>query len=216
MNDGSSECVNHKRLRRVLRAPTIWDASLLPATRTGSVQRLIRQAGSCVNVNLVRGRDCRALEAFATDFTELPYSGGTPKPTSSSCSTWAFVRGVDEGTGRPHTTLSHWPRWIPFVRSWPPGEWICGARWSITIRIRLSPARSGCGEIQTLSEITELIPERSITTTAIDGIRRWARSYRGGCWPASSAKRPAKTALYRSHAAVTRSHLKPDATRTLS
>ena len=77
LNDGSSERVNHKRLRRVLRTCDLGLPRCLPATRTGSVQRLIRQAGSCVN--LVRGRDCGALEAFATDFTELPYAGGTRK-----------------------------------------------------------------------------------------------------------------------------------------
>ena len=77
LNDGSSERVNPKRLRRVLRTCDLGLPRCLPATRTGSVQRLIRQAGSCVN--LVRGRDGGALEAFATDFTELPYAGGTRK-----------------------------------------------------------------------------------------------------------------------------------------
>ena len=62
----SSECVNRKRLRRVLRAYDLGLPRCLPANRTGSVQRLIRQAGW--SVNLVRGRDCRALEGFTTDF----------------------------------------------------------------------------------------------------------------------------------------------------
>ena len=62
LNDGSSERVNHKRLRRVLHTCDLGLPRCLPATRTGSVQRLIRQAGSCVN--LVRGRDCGALERW--------------------------------------------------------------------------------------------------------------------------------------------------------
>ena len=77
LNDGSSERVNHKRLRRVLNTYDLGLPRCLPATRPSSVQRLIGDAGS--SVNLVRGRDFDALEAFTTDFTELIYAGGARK-----------------------------------------------------------------------------------------------------------------------------------------
>ena len=54
LNDGSSERVNHKRLRRILNTYELGLPRCLPATRPSPLQRLIRQAGS--SVNLVRGR----------------------------------------------------------------------------------------------------------------------------------------------------------------
>ena len=77
LNDGSSERVNHKRLRRILNTYELGLPRCLPATRPSPLQRLIRQAGS--SVNLVRGRAFDVLEAFTTDFTELLYAGGTRK-----------------------------------------------------------------------------------------------------------------------------------------
>ncbi len=74
LNDGSPRRVNHKRLRRILNTYELGLPRCLPAARARSVQRLIRQAGS--SVNLVQRREFGALEAFTTDFTELVYAGG--------------------------------------------------------------------------------------------------------------------------------------------
>ena len=77
LNNSSSGRVNHKRLRRILNMYELGLPRCLPAARPRSLQRLIRQASS--SVNLVQGRDFDVLEAFTTDFTELLYAGGTHK-----------------------------------------------------------------------------------------------------------------------------------------
>lgn len=69
--------VNHKRLLRVLRRYELGLPRCLPAANPSGVQRLIRQAGS--SVNLLRGRSLEVLTAFTTDFTELVYAGGARK-----------------------------------------------------------------------------------------------------------------------------------------
>ena len=69
--------VNPKRLLRVLKRYELGLPRCLPAATPSGVQRLIRQAGS--SVNLVRGRSFDVLAAFTTDFTELVYAGGAHK-----------------------------------------------------------------------------------------------------------------------------------------
>jgi putative transposase len=72
------EPVNHKRLRRVLKSYELALRRSLPRSKPSAVQRLVATVGR--SADLIKGRSSFGiLEAFSTDFKELPYDGGRKK-----------------------------------------------------------------------------------------------------------------------------------------
>jgi putative transposase len=71
------ETVNHKRLRRLLNQ---WDLALhrrVIRPKPSQVVRILRQAKG--HLNLAAGMDPGPLDLLSTDFTELPFDGGSRK-----------------------------------------------------------------------------------------------------------------------------------------
>ncbi len=71
------EQINHKRLRRLLNQ---WDLGLyrtVARPRPSRVREILHQGKG--QLNLVKGWEPEPLELFSTDFTELPYAGGSKK-----------------------------------------------------------------------------------------------------------------------------------------
>ncbi len=71
------EQINHKRLRRLLNE---WDLGLyrtVARPRPSGVREILHQGKG--QLNLVKGWEPEPLELFSTDFTELPYAGGSKK-----------------------------------------------------------------------------------------------------------------------------------------
>ncbi len=69
--------VNHKRLRRMLRA---WDLALqrkVARPRPSGVRKILRTGRG--KLDLVSGREMEPLQALSTDFTEIRYAGGARK-----------------------------------------------------------------------------------------------------------------------------------------
>lgn len=66
--------VNHKRLKRLMRAHALGlPRHVVQKRRTGPAGLLEHHTG---DIDLVRGRTFGPLEAFSTDFTEVVYAGG--------------------------------------------------------------------------------------------------------------------------------------------
>ena len=73
----AGEAVNHKRLRRLLNQ---WDLALhrtVVRPKPSQVVRILRQAEG--HLNLAAGMDPGPLELLSTDFTEIPFDGGSRK-----------------------------------------------------------------------------------------------------------------------------------------
>jgi len=69
--------VNHKRLRRLLRETNLGLTRELPRHRPSGVQRILREHEG--HLDRVQGHTWGLLEVLSTDFTELPYAGGSKK-----------------------------------------------------------------------------------------------------------------------------------------
>jgi putative transposase len=73
----AGEAVNHKRLRRLLNR---WDLALhrrVIRPKPSQVVRILRQAKG--HLNLAAGMDPGPLDLLSTDFTEIPFDGGSRK-----------------------------------------------------------------------------------------------------------------------------------------
>lgn len=73
--------VNHKVVQKLLR---IWELAMVRNTKKpkiSGIKRAIQSAGSEINLlrRLLEVREPKTLEALVTDFSEIPYAGGTRK-----------------------------------------------------------------------------------------------------------------------------------------
>ena len=93
--------VNHKRLKRLLREHDLGLRRCLPATKPSAARRTL---SSCegkldlVKKHLAGGGSFAPLEAFSTDFTQLPYRNGKAWLMAMVCIESRFVVGW--GVGR--------------------------------------------------------------------------------------------------------------------
>jgi putative transposase len=76
LEERDGECVNHKRLRRVLKGFELGLKRCLPRSKRSTVAKL---AAAGAAADLLKGRSFGVLEAFSTDFKEIAYDGGRKK-----------------------------------------------------------------------------------------------------------------------------------------